>query len=59
MLEFEGYQINDDEFKLMFSNIEVNEGREIRMGDEKIIEAIYNELNKNMHLSMARCLMPH
>ena len=46
MLEFEGYQINDDEFKLMFSNIEVNEGREIRMGDEKIIEAIYNELNK-------------
>lgn len=46
MLEFEGNQINDDEFKLMFSNIEVNEGREIRMGDEKIIEAIYNELNK-------------
>lgn len=46
MLEFEGYQINDDEFKLMFSNIEVNEGREIRMGDEKIIEAIYNESNK-------------
>lgn len=46
MLEFEGYQINNDEFKLMFSNIEVNEGREIRMGDEKIIEAIYNELNK-------------
>ena len=46
MLEFEGYQINDDEFKLMFSNIEVQEGREIRMGDEKIIEAIYNELNK-------------
>ena len=46
MLEFEGYQINDDEFKLMFSNIEVNEGREIRMGDEKIIEVIYNELNK-------------
>ncbi len=46
MLEFEGYQINDDEFKLMFSNIEVNEGREIRMGDEKIIETIYNELNK-------------
>ena len=46
MLEFEGYQINDDEFKLMFSNIEVSEGREIRMGDEKIIEAIYNELNK-------------
>jgi hypothetical protein len=38
MLEFEGYQINDDEFKLMFSNIEVNEGREIRMGDEKLLK---------------------
>lgn len=45
MLTFEDVEINDDEFKLMFAQIEAENHLEIRMNDEISKEAIYKTLN--------------
>lgn len=46
MLEFEGATVSDDEFKLMFSQIEANHNIEIRMNDAFAKEEIYQALNQ-------------
>ena len=47
MLEFEGATVSDDEFKLMFAQIEANHNIEIRMNDAFAKEEIYQALNQN------------
>ena len=46
MLEFEGATVSDDEFKLMFAQIEANHNIEIRMNDAFAKEEIYQALNQ-------------
>lgn len=46
MLEFEGATVSDDEFKLMFTQIEANHNIEIRMNDAFAKEEIYQALNQ-------------
>ena len=46
MLEFEGATVSDDEFKLMFSQIEANHNIEIRMNDAFAKKEIYQALNQ-------------
>lgn len=46
MLEFEGATVSDDEFKLMFAQIEANHNIEIRMNDAFAKEKIYQALNQ-------------
>lgn len=46
MLEFEGVTVSDDEFKLMFAQIEANHNIEIRMNDAFAKEEIYQALNQ-------------
>lgn len=46
MLEFEGAIVSDDEFKLMFAQIEANHNIEIRMNDAFAKEEIYQALNQ-------------
>ena len=46
MLEFECATVSDDEFKLMFAQIEANHNIEIRMNDAFAKEEIYQALNQ-------------
>ena len=50
MLEFEGATVSDDEFKLMFAQIEANHNIEIRMNDAFAKEEIYQALNQKYGL---------
>lgn len=45
-LELDGFEVNQDELKLMFANIESKLHMEIRMNDEKTTEAVFCAINE-------------
>ena len=45
-LELDGFEVNQDELKLMFANIESKLHMEIRMNDEKTTEAVFCSINE-------------
>ena len=45
MFEYIGVNINDDELKFIFAQVEIKINREIRMNDEEVAKVLYDELN--------------